>query len=299
MTFSITLILMMALIGELAFMVINAMARRLRVGGGSSRAVLGAYGLALPIWAGAVAYFAMNGQLVLHWPYLLCVAVWLGVSYALNFGTVFINSFQSLSEGTGYRFGFSVILALLIDVLVFKTSFSPELLLVLGALFAGGVILHLGRAKQDYKHTRLVPLHLKMGFVALVSVAEVAAYALFKYGATMQGSIFAHNALSQALLFAMFLVMAGRIMMRDNKDGYLPLPYIVGFMVLVLVGVSANAVALAALPITLFIMFTLVRAAVFTVQDIKARDVGFSVSTILALVLIAAGIALAMTLKGF
>lgn len=299
MTFSITLILMIALIGELAFMVINSMARRLRVGGGSSRAVLGAYGLALPIWAGAVVYFAMNGQLALHLPYLLCVAVWLGVSYALNFGTVFINSFQSLSEGTGYRFGFSVILALLIDVLVFKTSFSPELLLVLGTLFAGGVILHLGRAKQDYKHTRLVPLHLKMGFVALVSVAEVAAYALFKYGATMQGSIFAHNALSQALLFAMFLVMAGRIMMRDNKDGYLPMPYIVGFMVLVLVGVSANAVALAALPITLFVMFTLVRAAVFTVQDIKARDVGFSVSTILALVLIAAGIALAMTLKGF
>lgn len=299
MTFSATLIILMALIGEVGFMVINAMARRLRVGGGSSRAVLGAYGLVLPIWAGAVAYFAMNGQLALHWTYLLCVAVWLGVSYALNFGTVFINSFQSLSEGTGYRFGFSVLLALLIDVFVFKTSFSPELLLVLGTLFAGGVILHLGRAKQDYKHTRLVPLHLKMGFVALVSVAEVAAYALFKYGATMQGSIFAHNALSQALLFTMFLVMAGRIMMRDNKDGYLPVPYIVGFMVLVLVAVSANAVALAALPITLFVMFTLIRAACFTVQDIKARGVGFSVSTILALVLIAAGIALTLTLQGF
>jgi hypothetical protein len=163
MTFSATLIILMALIGEVGFMVINAMARRLRVGGGASRAILGAYGLTLPLWAGVLTYFAMNGQLELQWPYLLCVAVWLGVCYAMNFGTVFISSFQSLSEGTGYRFGFSVLLALLLDVVVFKTSFSPELLLVLGTLFAGGFFLHIGRAKQDYKNTRLVPLHLKIG----------------------------------------------------------------------------------------------------------------------------------------
>lgn len=295
---TMTFILLLALLGEFAFMVINAMARRLRVNGGASRAVLGAYGLTLPLWAGALAYFAMNGQLDLHWPYLLCVAVWLGVCYALNFATVFVNSFQSLSEGTGYRFGFSVILALLIDMLVFKTAFSSELLLVLGTLFAGGVMLHLGRAKQDYKNTRLVPLHLKLGFVALVSVAEIATYALFKYGATMQDSIFAHNALSQGLLFTLFLVMAGRVMMRDNRDGYLPVPYIIGFMALVVVAVSANAVAIAALPITLFVMFSLIRAACFTVQDIKAREVAFSVSTILALVLIAVGMVLTLTLQG-
>jgi hypothetical protein len=138
-----------------------------------------------------------------------------------------------------------------------------------------------------------------LGFVALVSVAEVAAYALFKYGATMQDSVFAHNALSQALLFTLFLVMGGRIMIRDNKDGYLPMPYIIGFMVLVVIALSANAVAIAALPITLFVMFSLIRAACFTVQDVKARGVGFSVSTILALVLIAAGMALTLTLQGF
>lgn len=299
MTFTASLIILMALIGEFGLMAINSMARRLRMRGGASRAIIGAFGLTLPLWLAAFTYFSMSGQLALHWPYLLCVTVWLGVSYGLNFGTVFNSSFQSLSEGTGYRFGFSVAAALALDILVFKTSFSPELLVVLGTLFVGGVLLHLGRAKQDYKNTRLVPLHLKMGFVLLVSVAEIAAYALFKYAATMQDSIFAHNALSQALLFALFLVMGGRIMMRDNRDGYLPMPYIIAFMALVVVAVSANAVAIAAMPLTLFAMFSLIRAAIFAVQDVKSRDVRFRTGTVLALVLIPAGILLAVLLKGF
>lgn len=299
MEFSASFIILMALIGELGFMAASILARRLRTGGTSSRAVLGAYGLTFPLWAGLAAYFALSGQLDVTWPYLLCVLVWLGVCYLLNFGTVFISPFQSLSESTGYRFGFSVLIALAVDLLVFKTTFNPHLLLVLGALFLGGVLLHMARVKQDYSSSRLVPLHYKLGFVVLVSLAEVATYALFKYGASLQDSVFAHNAVMQGALFALFIILGGRVMLRDSRAGYLPTSYILAFMGLVIIAVSADAIAIAGLPVTLFIMFSLIRSAFFAVHDIKTREAPFGITTIAALVLIASGIVMAFLIKGF
>lgn len=287
---SANFIVLAALIGELGFMAINILAKRLRNAGVSSRAVLACYGLSLPVWVAGLCYFAGTGQIHLPWPYLLCLAAWLAVCYGMNFGTVFISAFQSLSEGTGYRFGFSVMIALLADVVIFHTAFHPAVIVSIAMLFAGGIVLHLNRVKMDLHSSKLVKLRYKIGFVFLVSLAEVATYALFKYAAGMQDNVLAHNAMFQTPLLIIFLAMGGRVMANDVRQGYMPLPFIAGIAVLLLVAASADAVAMAGLPVTLFIMFSLIRAACFAVHDIRSGEVPFTPMTVAAIALIAGGV---------
>lgn len=296
---SANFLVLVALIGELGFMAISILAKRLRTNGVGSRSILAVYGLTLPVWIAAVAYFVSTGQMNWPWPYLVCLLLWLGTCYFLNLGTIYISAFQSLSEGTGYRFGFSAMIALLADLFIFGTEFHPAVIVAISLLFAGGILLHMNRVKQDFQSTKLVPLHLKLGFVLLVSLAEVSTYALFKYAATMQDTIYAHNAVFQSMLFLMFLVIGGKVMVRDCKQGYFPVPYMIALCGFLIIAASADAVALAGLPVTLFIMFSLIRTACFAVHDIKTKEIALNATSIAAIALIAAGIASTVLIRGF
>lgn len=292
-------IILMALIGELGFMAISILAKRLRRGGVTSRAILAAYGLTLPVWIGVFVYYTNKGEVEMPPLYMACLLAWLVTCYFLNFGSVFVSRFQSLSEGTGYRFGFSVLIAAAMDLFIFKTTFDPVILAVLGMLFVGGLLLHFSREKMPENSKTMVPLHYKIGLILVVSLAEVSTYALFKYGAGLQTSVLAHNAIFQMMMFAVFLIVGGSTLIKDRHEGYFPTSYLIAFFVLTVIAASADAFAVAGLPVTLFIMFSLIRAVCFAVHDLKTREVPFNVFSILALVLIAAGIVSTVFVGGF
>lgn len=289
--------ILMALVGELGFMTISILAKRLRNRGISTLSLIAAYGMTLPVWIAAAAFLSVHGEIHFSPAYLLCIAAWLGTCFFLNFGSIYITRFQSLSEGTGYRFGFSTLIALAIDLLVFGTEFHPSVLIVIAMLFTGGIFLHLSREKAVEHQNMKIPLPKRLGFIFIVSLAEVATYALFKYGAGLQDSVLFHNALSQALMFSVFLAAGGRVLHRDYKGGQFPVIYLVALFALMIVAAVADGFAIAGLPVTLFIMFSLIRAACFAVHDIKSGELPLTWSSGFALVLIAAGIASTFMVK--
>ncbi len=292
-------LILMAVIGELGFMTISILSKRLRNRGVRTLSLLAVYGLTLPLWGGVIAYFFLRGGVTLPMVYVLSVLLWLATCFFLNFGSVFISRFQSLSEGAGYRFGFSILIAILADVVIFRTQFAPALMIVLAVLFAGGILLHFGRERIVGDTSMKLPLVQRLGFILLISLAEVATYALFKYAAGLQESIIFHNALMQALLFSIFLIAGGKGLSRDYRGGTFPTVYIVALVGLMCVAAMADAVAIAGLPVTLFIMFSLIRAACFAVHDIRTGELPMTPATLAAIALIAVGMCSTVFIQEF
>lgn len=289
--------LLMALIGEFGFMSISILAKRLRNRGITTLSLIAAYGLTLPVWAVAVGYYALQGQLQLSWAYAAILSAWLGTCFFLNFGSIYLTRFQSLSEGTGYRFGFSTLIALFVDLLIFKTTFHPTVLMIIIMLFCGGFLLHLSREKTVSDPAMRLPLPQRLGFILLISLAEVSTYGLFKLAAGMQISVFLHNSLSQMLMFMVFLAAGGRTLRQDYKDRNFPSLYLIALFVLMIVAAVADGYAIAGLPVTLFIMFSLIRTACFAAHDIQTSEMKLTPLSGLALVLIAVGLACTVMIK--
>lgn len=280
--------ILMAVIGELGFMSLGILSKRLRNRGVQTLSILGVYGFLAPLAMLTAAWFIYKGQADLGIQYALIVAAWLAVCFALNFGNTWLTRFQSLSDGSGYRFGFTVFWALVADLLFFQHQFSPEKVVALILLFSGGTALHFARQKT-VEATLQIPLIKRLSIVMFLSLVEAATYFLFKLGTTMQSSDLFHNALSQMLLFSIFLVMGWRSYQSDRGAQHLPLPYVVALMVLMLVAAVADGFAIAGLSLTLFVMFSLIRMSAFAVHDMKTGEIPLSLQTILAIGLIACG----------
>src|SRR4051812_13277226 len=108
-----------ALTGELGFLTINVLNKRLRNKDIRTLTVFGMYGLLFPVWLAVVLWLLMEGRADLNTSYLLTLSLWLVLVVAFNFSTIYLTRFQSLSEAAGYRFGFTVLCALLADTLFF------------------------------------------------------------------------------------------------------------------------------------------------------------------------------------
>lgn len=282
---------LMAVIGELGFLALAILQKRLRNRGAQTKAILASYGLTLPVWIAIIPGFLIfAGQSIeVTQVYLLIVAAWLCACFFLNFGAVYLMRYQSMSDGTGYRFGFTVLLALLADVFIFSTGLSYEKLVTLCMLFAGGTILHFSR-QQHINADMTMPLAKRLAAIFVIALAEVATYSLFKYGAALQPSSILHNAVLSILLFTTFLLLGGREMVRENKDGKLPSLYLVALVVILVPACLADGLAMAALPVSVFVMFSLIRAVAYAVHDIKTKELLLTPANGLAIALIIGGL---------
>jgi hypothetical protein len=281
--------IVMAVIGELTFMVFRILEKRLRNGGAQTLAILASYGLTMPVWLVIIGGFAFLGMTAFTPAYGLVIAAWLATCFFINFGSVYLTKFQSMSEGVGYRFGFTLLLSLLADIFIFSIAFDAEKLLALSMLFGGGIALHFSRQKNIAPDMRMA-LPKRLGIIFVLAVAEVATYTLFKHGASLQASPTFHNALSQFLLFSIFVMMGHKAFAQDRKEGKLPTMYLIGLTVLLIIACLAAGLALAALPLTLLITISLMRPVFYAIHDIKTKELTLSLTNSAAITVIIGGL---------
>ena len=280
----------MAVIGELTFMVFRILEKRLRNAGAQTLAILAAYGLTIPFWILVIAGFVLLGQVAFTPMYGLIVVAWVATCTFLNFGAVYITKYQSMSEGIGYRFGFSLLVALLVDVFIFSMEFNAEKLLAIALLFSGGVALHFSREK-NVSSAMTMALPKRLSIIGFISIVEIATYTLFKQGALMQESATYHNAISQFLILCIFIGMGAKPYMQDRAAGKLPTIYLIGLSVLLIIGCLAEGLALAALPLTLIMGIALLRVVIYAVHDIYTKELRLTMANGSAITLILGGLA--------
>ncbi len=290
--------IVMALIGELGFMGLGILSKRLRNRGVQTLSILGLYGVLTPVWVLLAGWFLWHGQFDIGTKYVVVLAAWICICFILNFGNTWLTRFQSLSDGSGYKFGFTVFWALVADLVFFQHEFSSEKVLALFFLFSGGTVLHFSRQKivDDSLH---MALPRRLAIIMGLSLVEALTYFLFKLGAGMQASDLFHNAVSQALLFSLFLFMGWRSLQSDKVAGHVPPFYAVVLVLLMLVACIADGFAIAGLSLTLFVMFTLIRMSAFAVHDMSSGEIPVSLKTVLAISSIVCGfVIIAVTGQG-
>lgn len=288
--------ILMAFIGELGFMGLGVLSKRLRNKGVQTLSVLGLYGVLTPVWALLAAWFVFQGQTDIGIKYLVVLGAWICVCFTLNFGNTWLMRFQSLSDGSSYKFGFAVLWALIADLVFFQHEFSSIKVLALVLLFSGGTVLHFSRQKVVADALRM-PLPKRLVIIMGLSLVEASTYFLFKLGAGMQVSDLFHNALSQALLFSIFFAMGWRSFQTDRAAGHVPAIYAIAMLTLMLVACVASGFAIAGLPLTLVVMFTLIRMSVFAVHDMKTGEIPASLKVIMSVIFIVCGFTI-ITLTG-
>jgi hypothetical protein len=285
--------IIMAVLGEIAILGLTSAARSLRISGGKSRAVYGAMGLSAVIWVPLACYFLQVYSVNISPYYLLALVAWVAINYGLAFGSRFLSGLQGASEATSYRFALSVVLAIILDLTIFHVSFTPKLWTVIGLLAAGGVLLHVPR-KTGFEAPKggksVVPLKLKAGVIVLGSVLDISAFALFKFAAQSQGNVLVHNALFQAALGIVFLIAGCKTLKTDVRQNYMPVVCALLIAVLAIIASSANAYAVTGLPLSLFVMFSLIRGMIAKVRDINDINAKPHPAFIASFVMIAVGL---------
>lgn len=297
MNTSLDLLILAALIGELGLVAINSMAHCLRTKGVGMKSILAACGLSLPVWV--VMFFCHSGDLVMPWQYIAAVLVWMVLSYGISIGTRFSVGTQGPAEGMALRFVFVAIFAVLADCIVFGTQYSPALMTTLGLFFVGGVLIHFNRFCLELKPAKLIKIQYKIGFAAAIALAEVAAFALFKFGASMQVNPYVNVSVFMALSSLIYLFFGIKALMHDKKTGYMSVCKIAAFAVAAAVAWTAGGVALAGIPVALFALFTVVRGAWFAMCDMKSGTVKFSPVTAAGVIFVILGLLSTLMITGF
>lgn len=83
-------------------------------------------------------YFIVTHDIVVTPYYLFVLSVWVGLCLFFNFGGVYLARFQSLSEGAGYKFGMSLLLAWAVDTVLFDPMQGQEQFISIALCFLGG-----------------------------------------------------------------------------------------------------------------------------------------------------------------
>ncbi len=278
-----------ALLGEISFMLLSIYNKRMRNKDAHPSSLLAVYGLTSPVWVCLALYFIMSGQVIWTPYYILILGIWLLVNFFFNYGAIYLTRFQSLSEGAGYKFGISLLLAWVVDMFFFEPLVGVEQSIAIISCLVGGVWLSLNRDKTS-QPDRTIPLWHRVGFITFLSFLEIIMYTTYKIGAHIQDSPIIHLSLAHAVLIPVFFMVGYKHLRIDTQKGYIIPRYMWLIAALLIFGSFAETYAIYGLPITFLIMFYLIRSSVFAVHDMYTKELQCSVVNVGAIAMILGGI---------
>jgi hypothetical protein len=278
-----------ALIGEVSFMCVNLCNKRLRNNGTSTQTVLALSGLTAPIWIMLSVYFFYTSKVEISFDYILALGGWLALCLFFNYGGVYLSRFQSLSEGTGYKFAMSIIFAWLVDYFFFTPVAEAGQSVSILLCFFGGLLLSVNRDKS-VSEDMVMPLWKRLIATSVLAIVGILMYSTYKVGANIQESPLVHLSISHAILLCVLLVFGTKKLRVDVTSGAVPYWYIIALFFLMLIAATASTYAIAGLSITYLMLFALIRSTVFAVHDMWTKELNPTAMNIGAVVMILSGI---------
>ncbi len=278
-----------AFVGETSFMLLSLLVKRMRNENTHATSVMAVYGLTSPIWMCLTLYFVVSGQVVWSVYYLMMLGAWLVINFFYNYGAIYLTRFQSLSEGAGYKFGVSLLLAWMVDLLFFEPLVGGEQFISIILCFVGGVWLSLNRDKTAQTDVS-IPLWQRLAFISFLSGLEIIMFSTYKIGAQIQVSPLVQLSLAHAILIPVFFVVGYKNLRVDIKAGQIKSVYIGVVCALLIIGVFAETYAIYGLPITFLVLFYLIRSTVFAIHDMVTKELKVSLMNVSAVFMILGGI---------
>ena len=281
--------MLMATLGELCFLSINIANKRLRNANVKAASILAIYSLTLPVWAILSVYLYFTQTVTITAPYLILLGIWTGVNFIHNFGFITLHRYQSLSESTAFAFAFTFLGALLVDVFVFQIEFHWPTLIGIFLTFIGGLLHVISRKGLIPSH-----LHIHTGKKLIIIVALCAFTIImtttYKQTILMQQNQMFHIAFSHTFLFMLFGALGTKAFISDASHLKIPISYILLIFVFLIIAVITASYAIAGLPLTYLVLFTLLKSFLYLVHDIWTKELKMDIKNISACGLIISGV---------
>jgi drug/metabolite transporter (DMT)-like permease len=256
-------------------------------------------GLLLPFWL-AVLGLGLNSHLLTltpTLPYFALTIVWAILATASMALLAFLIARLPLTPLTAWRKLFTLMLALMVDIILLQQTFPPLKHLGLSLLAIGSFLLT--PASQGHRPLgSLAPLSLKHTLAGAAILACIMTFqlALYQQALRLQTDVLSHVALAKALMALCSLTLLAHPIVRQQTRAALKrrgkgrlMLAVATFFVL---GSLAEGLALQQGTLTLLVVATLVVPALFTAHDLYNHDLRPTRKTLIALALTFTGFAL-------
>lgn len=259
-----------ALISQFGFLVIALLNKRRRAHSVATLSLLAAYGVTIPVWLLMMIWQYAHGNGVFSSGYLAYVAIWFVACVAVNFGSVYLVRFQSMSESTGLNFAFSNLWAILIDWLAFGAGLQWQELTAIFITVSGATTIAFKR-RSGALLANIAPWKKIAAVIGITACSAITLFA-YKKGISYQPSIFFHIAFTHALLLSTYALVGAQCLKSDLVAGRISPRHLVCIFFLLLVSVISLSIAIAGLPLVILILFTLVSSAIYLAHDVIAKE---------------------------
>lgn len=239
-------------------------------------------GLLAPVWA-AMFYASTQNQLLdfNFTPVALAFPFgWAVCTVSTTCVLVWLLSYFSLTEVTGYKKALITAGALLADIFIFQVSFQPLKLVAIAFLLYGALTLSRTRNRMPTANEFFILL-----IWCTVLTLQII---LYREGQLHQPEVLSLTILAQlssSVLYALLWLMPS-----VHHGPKLPLPALLGILGCALTGTLLEGFAYAALPLAVVMLLTILPATLFAAHDLFRRDLTPSRTTLIALATIALGI---------
>ncbi|NTW27458.1 MAG: hypothetical protein HGA36_03970 [Candidatus Moranbacteria bacterium] len=279
-------IILLAIINSIIWTLLSIRWKSLRKKDISSISSFGLLSAGLPLWLISFVYLYYQHNFIYSERYAANLLLWIVLCIATNLGILYILKFKALSELGIYQLAISTFVAMLIDVIFFKSNFNLPTLLGVMMLLLAGFLLSKNKISQN-KDPKLSSTLLLVLFLSIAGVVQFAAY---KNALMVQSMPLLHVMFAQVILHLVFLAVCLNSLKRDFVGGKLKIADFVFFGFLIYVFTIIEAFLFKELPITLLISLTVLNILLFQIYDIKNKDLKHSWQLYLAACLAVAAI---------
>lgn len=269
-----------------SFSLMNLFLKDLRNKGVKTFGVLAIFGFGVPFWIILGLFLTKDYGINLSKVYLIYVLIWvLGVAM-INFLGAYLFRYAGLSELTAYGLTFSTVSAIVADSLLFDIIPTIVSLIAISCFFVGGFILTSNRNKLKQK----IGTWKVLLIIMISSLLNVAIFSVYKLGLGMQTNILVHVSLSQSLLHGIYFIVGFNFLKKGMKKKIVTEKHILFIPLLLILGATSEAFALSKLPIVIIMLMGVLPLAIYSVFDIKKKEILLNVQSIFAVSLVFVGL---------
>ena len=246
----------------------------------------------IPLFAGMGIILYSTANISLSFVYIKFLLFWLVFDVANNILMVYLFKYKSLLELTSYRLAFSTIIALLVDV--FYLRFQYEIFTIISVLlfFLSGYLLTKNKIEKHFLRKKIFLL-----IIGALSFIQVIDYSLYKKALLMQESILFHVVISQTLLFSIFFIIGYKSLRKDMLIKRVKWKHIGLITVFIFFAAILESFGFRGLPIAILLLAGIFPILLYSIYDLKTREIKFTKTTVIALISLILGIAL-LSIKG-
>lgn len=275
-------IIYFAIMNAIIWFIITIRWKKLRQNGLSS---LWSYWLVaswLPLWI--ITFLLLNNGFEVNYSsqYIFIVLFWVIAVIISNILDLYLIKFRPLSELKIYKIWLSALLGMIVDILFFQTIFSYFTAISIILFFISWALLTKKEKSKQEKRKRLLKDLLIITFLWWLWIFQATTY---KLALPLQELSIIHAMIAQIFAHSIWLILAFKHMKNAYIKKIIHIKDFFVFWILIYLFTIFEAFIYTALPISIITLLAVLKLLLFTVYDIKTKEIKPSIAIYIAIVL--------------